>query len=345
MSELKEDRDVQQQSDRKQLFQLITGHWVVQAIAVAAELGIADLLASGPRTPQQLAEAVAADEDAMARLLRFLANVGILVEDGDGRFACTPLGDYLRRDHPQSFRALAIMEGEEFFYGWGELLHSVKTGERGFDKFYGMSFFDYLAAHPDRKDLCYEWIESLYGLESPMIVDAYDFSPFRTIVDVGCGEGDLMYEILRRHSHAQGVLFDLPNILENAARNTAAAGLEARFRLVSGNFFESVPEGGDAYMLRHTIHDWSDEKAEIILKHCHRAMSETARLLILETVIPPGNEWFSGKLLDLNMLVISGGRERTQAQFESLLGSSGFELTRIVPTLLPRVSVVEARPI
>ncbi len=345
MSELKEDQAAQQQADRRQMFQLITGHWVVQAIAVAAELGIADLLVGGPRTPQQLAEDVAADEDTLARLLRFLANVGILVEDGDGRFACSRLGDHLRRDHPQSFRALAIMEGDEFYQAWGQLRHSVKTGERGFDKAYGMPLFDYLAAHPARKGLFYEWIENLYGMESPVIASAYDFSPFHTIVDVGGGEGDLLCEILRRNTDAQGVIFDLPMVVENTGRKIAAAGLEARCRRVAGSFFESVPEGGDAYILRHTIHDWNDEQAGIILKNCHRVMAKTARLLILDAVIPPGNEWFAGKLLDVNMLIVSGGRERTRAQFESLLSASGFELTGVVPTPLPRVSIVEARPI
>jgi hypothetical protein len=323
--------------------EMLTGYWKAQAVSVAAELGLADLLRDEPRTPTQLAEATGTHAPALHRLLRALASLGVFTEDEQGRFALTPLAETLRGDVPGSLRAVAVMMGAEHFRCWGELLYSVQTGRTAFEKLYGEPIFSYLAARPQAARTFDAAMVGIHGRETAAMLDAYDFSGLGTLVDVGGGNGSLLSATLHRHPQLRGVLYDRPDVVERALPALKAAGLEERCRAVGGNFFESVPAGGDAYLLRHIIHDWYDEQALTILRNCRRVMPPHGKLLLVEAVIPPGNGPFWSKFLDLNMLVIPGGMERTEGEYRELLAGAGFRLTRVVPTA-SEVSVIEGTP-
>jgi hypothetical protein len=328
---------------RQQLAGLLTGYWVSQALYVAAKLGIADLLSAGPRDPEDLAGTVSAHPRSLYRLLRALASIGVFRELDDGRFALTPLAEGLRGDAPDSMRAWALMMGEEQYRAWGDLLGSVRTGRTGFKAVFGESLFDYLATRPETAAVFDAAMTSIHGRETDAVVDVYDFAPYRVLADVGGGNGSTIRGILGRCPTLQGILFDLPGVIERGRRGNEEAGFAERCRLVAGSFFESVPEGADVYLLRHIIHDWDDDKAVAILRTVRRAMQPSARLLIVESVIPPGNEPSFGKLLDLAMLVVPGGLERTESEYRAILGAAGFQLVRVVPTRA-EVSIIEAIP-
>lgn len=328
----------------QQLDQMITGYWISQAIYAAAKFGIADLLKEGPKKVDELAAATSTQPDALYRLLRALASVGIFTETGSRQFAMTPLAEPLLSDLPGSKRALALMSGDEQFRAWGEIEYSIRTGERAFDKVFGQPIFDYLGEHPDKARIFDAAMVGIHGRESDAVLDAYDLSGFRTIADIGGGNGSQLIAILSRHPHLKGLLFDLPHVVERAQERIDGANLHDRCSLIAGSFFESVPEGADAYLLRHIIHDWDDEKSLLILRNCHRAMSSDSKLLVIESVIPPGNDFFPGKFLDLVMLLIPGGKERTEEEYRDLFARGGFELTRIVPTG-SEVSIIEAKKI
>jgi len=326
-------------SNMQLLSQMITGCWVSQAIYVAAELGIADLLADGPRTAEELAEHTNANSGALYRVLRALASVGIFAEDVDQRFTLTPLAEGLRSDGFSSQRSLAIMMGAELYRSWGNLLPAVRTGERAFDKTFGMPFFQYMTEHPERHRAYDAAMTGAHGAETEPMLDAYDFSAFRTVIDVGGGNGLVLAALLNRHPAAQGVLFDLPDVVEGARPIISDLGLIDRCQVVGGDFFSSVPAGGDAYLMRHVIHDWDDEQAVSILGNCRDAMNGDGRILVVESVIPPASEPSFGKWLDLMMLVV-GGRERTEAEYRRLFSEAGLTLSRVVPTA-HEVSVIE----
>jgi hypothetical protein len=260
--------------------------------------------------------------------------------DDRRHFSLTPLADCLRSDIPGSQRSLAIMTGEEHYHAFGQLLYSVQTGRIAFDKLYGMPVFDFLQNHPEQAKIFDEAMVGVHGRETAAMLDAYDFSGIRVLADIGGGNGSVLTAILRRHPAMRGILFDLPSVIERAKANLQAADLGQRCQAVGGSFFEAVPVGADAYLLRHIIHDWDDEKATRILQNVNRAMNKDGRLLIIESVIPPGNDPFPAKLLDLAMLVIPGGQERTEEEYRTLYGGAGFRLTRIVPTNAG-VSVIE----
>jgi hypothetical protein len=321
---------------------MLTGYWISQALYVAAKLGIADLLTPGPRSPEDLAQATKSHAPSLYRLLRALASVGVFAEDGQGRFSLTPLAECLRSDVPGSQRALAIMTGEEHYRAWGELLYSVQTGQAAFDKLYGMPVFDFLSRNPEQAKVFDAAMVGVHGRETAAMLDAYDFAGIATLADIGGGNGSLLTTVLKRHPAMRGILFDLPGVTERARGNLQAAGLADRCRVIGGNFFESAPAGADAYLMRHIIHDWDDEKATQILQNVHRVMGKEGRLLVVEGVIPPGNEPSFGKLLDLTMLVIPGGKERTEEEYRQLFAAGGFHLTRVVPTKA-EVSVVEGK--
>src|SRR6516162_6212527 len=329
-------------SPHQQLDQMITGYWTSQAIYVAAKFGIADHLKHGPKTVGELAGATSTNPDALYRLLRALASVGIFTEGEARRFSLTPLAEPLRSDVAGSKRALALMSGDEPFRAWAEIDYSIRTGKVAFDKVFGKPIFDYLGDHPDKARNFDAAMVGVHGRESDAVLDAYDFSVFGVVADVGGGNGSQMTEILKKHNGVKGILFDLPHVIERAKERVRAAGLLDRCQLVSGSFFEAVPEGADAYVMRHIIHDWDEEKCLTILRNCHRAMSSASKLLVIESVIPPGNEPFFGKFVDLQMLLIPGGKERTENEYRALLARAGFELTRIVPTAT-EVSIVEGR--
>ncbi|WP_437224476.1 methyltransferase [Planctomicrobium sp. SH661] len=325
-----------------QLDQMITGYWVSQAIYAASKFQIADHLKAGPRSVAELAELSSTHAPSLYRLLRALASFGIFSEGEDGRFSLTPLAEPLQSDVPGSKRALALMSGDEQFRAWGEIDHSIRTGETAFDKVFGKPIFDYLGEHPDKAQIFDAAMVGIHGREASAILDSYDLSGLSVVADIGGGNGSQLTAILQRYPHLKGILFDLPHVIERAREKIHAAGLQDRCTLTTGSFFESVPTGADAYIMRHIIHDWDEEKCLAILRNCHRAMSADSKLLVVESVIPPGNDPFPGKLLDLVMLIIPGGKERTEAEYRSLFDQAGFDLVKIVPTD-SGVSVIEGR--
>lgn len=314
------------------LFQMATGYWVSQAIYVAAKLGIADLLKDGARTSDELAQATATHAPTLYRALRALGSVGIFQEDEGGRFSLTPLSEPLQ-DGPNSARAMAIHLIEDASWqAWGDLLHSVQTGESAFKHVHGLEVFDYYAAHPESNRVFNEAMTDYSSVVSAAVVQAYDFSQAGKIVDVGGGHGHLLATILKANPNSKGVIFDLPPAVEGARACIEAEGLNERCELVGGDFFESVPEGGDVYTLKTIIHDWDDERAISILKNINRAMKRDAKVVIIETIIPSNNEPSFAKFGDLHMLVMTGGRERTAAEYGKLFAAAGLELSNVIPT-------------
>jgi O-methyltransferase domain/Dimerisation domain len=325
-----------------QLVQMATAHWVSRIVLVAAELEIADHLADGPKTAESLAGPTRTHAPSLYRFLRTLASLGILTEDATHRFGLTPLGQALRKGAPGSARAsILTLAGEWISRGMEQLRYSVETGKSGVEKVLGKPIFDWLAEHPDQASLFSETMIGVHGAEPSTVAAAYDFSAVDTIVDVGGASGNLLTTILGHHPKPRGVLFDLPHVVRDAPPLIASRGQQDRVTIESGSFFDKLPEGGDAYLLSHIIHDWSEEQCLTILGNCRRAMKPGSRLLIIEMVLPLGDTPHPGKMLDMMMLVGPGGQERTEPEYAALLGKAGLRLTRVVPTASP-VSVVEA---
>jgi len=267
--------------------------------------------------------------------------VGVFREMEGDRFSLTPLSTILQTGVPGSLRAWAIMLGEEpYRAAWGALLYTVKTGETAFKHVYSMGRFEYLARHPEAAEIFNEAMIGLTTQAAIAAVAAYDFAGARTIIDVGGGHGVLLEAILKANRHLSGVLFDTPAVIEGAKKRLEACGLAGRCEAIGGDFFHSVPSGGDIYTLSAVIHDWDDERSVTILKSCHRAMAGKGKLLLLELVLPPPNERSLAPLMDINMMVVTGGRERTESEYRALLGSAGFTLARIILTQSPR-SLIE----
>ena len=327
------------------LAQLIFGKCVAMAISVAAKLRIADKLAAGPKSAADLARETDTHAPSLYRVLRALASVGVFAEDADGRFRLTPMAEYLRTGVPGSMRGVADYFGSDWSWRpWGHLLDSVRTGETAFDRVFGEPCFDYLAKHPEESAVFNEGMTGFSSLVAPSVVEAYDFSKFGTIVDVGGGHGFLLTAVLKANPKARGVVFDAPHVVEGAAGPIRAAGLADRCRAEGGDFFQAVPAGGDAYLMKHIIHDWPDDKATAILKNCRKGVKPGGKLLLVELVIKPGNEPDLGKILDLEMLVLPSGRERTEAEYARLFAGAGWKLTRVVPTKSP-AQVIEGEPV
>jgi hypothetical protein len=320
------------------------GFWVSRIVYAAARLGLADQLAAGPKSAAELAGVTGTHAPSLHRLMRTLASLGILTERDAQRFALTPLGEALKTGAPGSARATLItLAGPLFWRAWEEILYSLETGKTGFEKAFGMPVFDYLAKHPEEASLFSETMVGVHGAEPSAIAAAYDFSGVATVVDVGGASGNLLATILSRHAGPRGVLFDLPHVVRDAPKLFQARGVADRVAIESGSFFDTVPAGGDLYVLSHVIHDWSEEQCLTILGHCRKAMKPGSRLLVVEMVLPPGDAPHPGKLLDMTMLIMPGGLERTEGEYRDLLGKAGFRLTRVVPTQ-SAVSVVEAVP-
>lgn len=252
--------------------QIFGGSWMTQGIWVAAELGIADLLVDGPLTAAELAKKTNTHSESLYRVLRALASIGIFTQDEALRFSSTPLSDLLRSDTPGTQRSLAIMMGGEFYAAWGELLHSVRTGEPGFQKRFGVPFFQYMSENPERHAIYDAAMTGVHGVETEPMLDAYDFGVFGCVVDLGGGNGLTLAAILKRHTVLQGVLFDLPTVADRARPVLQASAVADRIRVEGGDFFASVPAGADAYVLRHIIHDWQDPEAITILRKCRESM-------------------------------------------------------------------------
>lgn len=326
---------------RRVLAQMLVGNQLQQAVHVAARLGVADLLGDGPRPAEELAREAGAHPGALRRLLRALAAFGVFAEDAEGRWELTPAAALLRAGEPGSMRAFALWSGGVSYRVFGALEHSVRTGEPAFDHLFGAEFFEYLAGHPEDGAVFDEMMAWNTAPVAPVV--AARFSGVETVVDVGGGRGELLAGLLAAHPAMRGVLFDHPRVAEGAARALEAAGVADRCRVVCGDMLESVPGGGDAYLLKSVLHGLDDGTAARVLRNCRRAAGGGGRLLLVEFVLPPGNDPFPGKLMDLLMLVGGRGRERTEDELRSLLGAAGFRLAEVVPTRYG-LSVIEAEP-
>jgi hypothetical protein len=313
------------------MMQLITGTWVSQAVSAAATLGVADALARGPHRVDAIADAVGADADALYRLLRALAGLGIVDELDDREFRLTEFGELLRTDAPNSLRGIAVMVGAPWHRSaWTDLADSVRTGESSFTRLFGDSW-EYFRGHPDDGDVLNQAMTAVSGTLLAPALSAFDFTRFDRIVDVGGGHGALLATVLTGHRTAQGVLFDLPHVIAGAGAPLERAGVADRCELVGGSFFETVPAGGDAYLLSNIIHDWDDRSATQILSNCRAAMNRGGRVLLCEAVIPDKlEEPNPAALIDLEMLVMApGARQRTAAEFERLFQDAGLRLSGI----------------
>jgi O-methyltransferase domain/Dimerisation domain len=325
------------------LLQLMTGYWVSQSLYVVAKLGVADVLAGGPLGADDLAAATGAHAPSLYRVLRALASVNVFTQELSGRFGLAPMSELLCTDRVGSMRPLAVMYGEEQYRAWGDALYSVRTGEKAFDHQFGMDYFAYLREHPDSDRVLNEAMTGLTTQLAGAVAACYDFSSFDVIVDVGGGYGTMLKTILECAPGSRGVLFDQPHVVADAEARLFAAGLGERCSFVGGDFFVDVPAGGDAYVLSQVLHDWDDEASREILSRCRRAIPSQGKLLVVEFVLPDDDEPFVGKWVDLHMLILNGGRERTSGDFEGLFRSTGFEFTRAVPTMVGH-NVIEAKP-
>jgi hypothetical protein len=329
---------------RDSLRDRIMGFRVTQMIYVAAKLGLADQLAARPMTPEALAAAVGADPQALHRLLRALAGIGLFAEDAGGAYGLTAEGALLRSDVPGSLHSIAILYGEEWLWqAYGAMLHSVRTGQSAFIRTHGQTLYGYLQEHPRAAAQLNAAMSGVSGQEIDAILGAYEFSTVRSVVDIGGGQGALIAGLLQAHPQLHGIAFDLPSVVAGASQLFERAGLADRARGIGGDFFEHVARGGDLYLLKPVLHNWDDEDAERILGVCRAAMDQHARLLVIERVIPPGNEPSEAKLFDISMMTVAGGRERTAQEYHALLAKAGLALTRVIPTASP-LSLIEARP-
>ncbi|HEY6356661.1 MAG TPA: methyltransferase [Vicinamibacterales bacterium] len=321
------------QTAASDLYRLIDAYKVTQAIHVAAVLGIADHIAAGLRTSQTIAEAAGAHPAALYRLLRALAAIGVLREDEDRRFSLAPMGETLRSDAAQPLGPFATLTGQDYYWQtWGHLLHSIKTGENAFEAVHGVGSWTYRDQHPDQDAIFNLAMTANATLVDPAIVEAVDFDGFGRLADIGGGQGSLLIAILRACPHVRAVLFDRPSVVASARSVLAAARLDARCELASGDMFESVPAGCDAYLLKFVLHDWTDDEAGRLLRVCRRAMASGARLFVVERLIGDPNSQLAAALSDLNMLVGPGGRERTAEEFAALFKAADLRLDHVVAT-------------
>ena len=327
--------------DVQRVFQLMTGHIVASAVNIAARLGLSDRLAAGPRTADDLARETGVNADALYRVMRALASLGVYEETAARTFRLTPAGAALC-DGPIRWMALWIA-GEFNLHVYANAMHSVKTGESAVPATTGHEVFEHFATHPELSRIFNDAMSGFSSVVVPAVLDAYDFSGIGTLVDVAGGHGAVLTSIVKRYPSMKGILFDVDHVIEGAKAKIAEQGLADRVATATGDFFTAVPSGGDGYIMKHIIHDWDDEKAAAILRNIRKVLPGDGRVILIESVIPPGNDPGLGKIMDLEMLVMPGGKERTEQEFRALFDRAGFTLTRVVPTKSP-LSVVEARP-
>jgi hypothetical protein len=330
----------------QQVLQLSTGYIISAALQAAVKLRISDRLAAGPASAADLASAAGVQEDALYRVLRALAMVGVFAETAPRTFALTPAAEVLQSGTPGSVYDMVLWMTDPFHFRiYAETLHSVRTGETAVEKVTGLSAFDLFARDQELSAVFNNAMTSFSASIIPAVLKAYDFSGIDVLVDVAGGHGEVLMSILQAHPRMRGVLFDVDHVIRGAVSRIEERGLAGRCEAVAGDFFAAVPGGGDAYLMKHIIHDWDDERAGKILGNIRSALQGTpeGKVLLLEGVIQSGNEPDLGKLIDIEMLVGPGGRERTAAEFEALFARAGFELVRIVPTESP-VCVLEGRP-
>ena len=326
------------------LIQLLTGAWATQAVATAARLGIPDLLASGARTANEVASEAGADAAAAYRLLRALASLGVVERRADGRFANTAVGDRLRADVPGTFQDAFIAETDSVHWrSWEKVADAVRTGRPQPKEVFGLAAFDYYTQNLSEGEQFGKSMRNISRFAAGAVLEAYDFSGVRTIMDVGGGNGSLALAILDKHPEMQGKVLDLPYIEPQAKLGIQAAGEAHRCRFESGDFFQAVPKGADLHVLKFILHDWTDEECVQILKSCREALPPGGKVLIVEMLVPEEIRPDFVMLMDLNMLVMTGGRERTAKEFEKVLNAAGFAMTRVIPTASP-FALVEGRP-
>lgn len=324
------------------LTQTILGSLNAQAVYVAAKLGVADALAAGAKSIDQLAKEVGADESALYRVLRALASIGVFAEEPPRTFRLTPTAELLRSDVEGSLRDVAIFMGEDWHWSvWGQTLYSVRTGEPAWSQVHGKAVFPYFETNPEAAEIFDRAMSSFSTLARNAVVSGYDFSSLHTLVDIAGGHGKLLTGILEATPELRGVLFDLPHVIARAKESEEVKKVGSRLDLKSGNFFESIPAGADGYILKHIIHDWNDEDAIKILTNIRKAMGTYGRVLLIEAVVGDVNQPDFAKILDIEMLVSPGGKERTANEYADLFRQAGLKLSRVIPTRSP-YSIIEA---
>lgn len=327
------------------IFLLSEGIVISKALYIAAELGVADLLADGAKNIDELARSTAMHPRSLYRVLRLLASVGVFTETQAGQFALTAPGQLLRSGTPDSMRSWVRMVGLPPWHKvYAASLESVRTGKPVFQQAVGMELFEYLRENLSEAEVFNAAMSDFSRRVAAAVVLAYDFTGARTLVDVGGGHGTLVATVLRAHPEMTGVIFDLPHVVEGAPQTLADAGVTGRCQIAGGDFFQSVPAGGDVYVLSWVIHDWDFARAIALLENCRRAMNDTTRLLVVEAVVPPGDALHPSKFVDFVMLIGLGGQERTQEEYATLLNEAGFRLARVIPTSSP-MSVLECFPV
>jgi hypothetical protein len=328
------------------LYEQLTGVWQTEMIYTATRLGIPDLLADGAKSAEELAEATGAHPDALARLLRATTTIGLFTRDGEGRYALTRLSSTLRRDAPDSMRDIVLYGGSQHsMHAWSRFHDVVTTGTNGYELAHGKPLFDYFADHPEEGAIFNGAMVCLTRLEAPAVARGYPFGQLRQVCDVGGGRGTLLGAILAQHPHLEGVLFDDPRVVAEAGTVLDGYGVRERVRVEGGSFFQSVPEGCDAYLLKDILHDWNDERALEILRACRRAMAPDARLLVVEMLIVEDGRPHPAKMLDLQMMdATHDGRQRSREELAALFARAGLELKRVIALATPS-SVVEAVPV
>jgi hypothetical protein len=325
------------------MLQLLNGAHITGAVSCLAQLGIPDLIEAGPKSAKELASQIGADPQALYRLMRATASVGVLSEEPDGKFSQTPMSTVLRSDATPSLRALAIMGNREWHArGWSHLEYCVRTGKQALDQIYGTPIFEFFKQNPAEAQIFNDAMTQISMVDSPAVADAYNFDGIRSIVDVAGGHGLLLATILKRNPNLRGTLYEMPHVLEGA-KNGPLKPVMDRCTLASGDMFSSVPAGADAYIMKHIIHDWPDDRCVQILKACRKGVNPGGKLLVVDSVIHPGNEFSPSKFLDLQMLIFPSGCERTEKQSRDLFAAAGWKLSRIIPTAATD-SIVEAIP-
>ena len=314
------------------IMQILNGAHVVSAVSCLAQLGIPDLVEAGPKSAEELASQICADPDALYRLMRATSCIGVLAEGPDGVFSQTPMSAVLCSNANPSLRNMAIMSGREWYVrGWSQLEYCVSSGMQALEQIYAMPTFEYFKKHPEEAQIFNDAMTATSTIDGPAVADAYDFAAISSLVDVGGGHGLLLATILKKYPQMKGTLYDLEHVVSGAAKGPLQAVMD-RCTLTSGDMFSSVPTGADAYIMKRIIHDWPDEQCIKILKACRESVNPGGKLLVVDAVIQPGNDFTPDKFLDLEMLIFPGGRERSEKQFSDLFAAAGWTLNRIIPT-------------
>jgi len=319
-----------------EIFHIIGGYWLSRAVYLAARLKLADAVGDRPTSLSMIARTTGTRPENLRRLMRALAAHGFFQDEGNETFCQTPLSETLRSDRPGSMRAFAEAElGHDHYDSWRNAESCLREGGTAFERLYGMPIWRYYAEHPETNALFGEAMTNLTAIANAGVLNDYQFVPFRRAVDVGGGHGSFLCAILDHHPDASAVLFDLPSVLADAAKAGFFTRHQARLELAGGNFFEAVPAGGDLYLLKFVLHDWDDERSGEILNNIRRVIDPSGRLVVVEIVLPPMNEPHIGPLIDLNMMVMTGGVERTEVEYRDLLAKSGFRMKRVAGTRSP----------